>query len=155
MGDATLDLKWRFLERSAFNLGLKPGITLPTGDVRKGLGAGRSGWGALLIVSYEPGPLAFHAHAGYKRNRNTVGERESLSHISGALTYKVAGNLMLVADAARDTNADFAGGSAARYLVLGAIWSVTRDFDLDVGLKTGHGGATLDEALLFGATVRW
>jgi hypothetical protein len=32
---------------------------------------------------------------------------------------------------------------------------VTPDFDLDLGLKTGHGGTTLDRALLLGMALRW
>ncbi len=154
-GDVSFDLKWRFHEQNALSLGLKPGVTLPSGDERRGLGAGRAGWGTLLILSYAPGPLAFHAHAGYKRNRNALGECESLTHFSGALVWKAAQNLKLVADYARDTNSGPAGDGAARYAIIGAIWSVTPDFDLDLGLKTGHGGATLDRALMLGMALRW
>jgi hypothetical protein len=155
MGDITLDLKWRFLERGAFSLGLKPGVSLPTGDERKGLGAGRVGWGSLLIASYEPGPFALHAHAGYKRNRNTIGERQSLTHISIAATVQAAPGLKVVADAASNSNPDPAQTRPERYLVFGVIWSVTRDFDLDFGFKKGFGSAALDEALLLGLTARW
>lgn len=154
-GDASLDLKWRFHEQNALSLGLKPGVTLPTGDEKKGLGGGRTGWGTLFILSYKPEPLAFHMHAGYKRNRNTLGERESLTHFSGALVWKAAQNLKLMADYARDTNPDTTGGGAVRYSIIGAIWSVTPDFDLDLGLKTGHGAATLDRALMLGIALRW
>jgi hypothetical protein len=153
--DTVIDLKWRFFEKNTLSLGLKPGVTLPTGDEQKGLGAGRAGWSTLLILSYEPGPLAFHAHAGYKRNRNILGERESLAHLSAALVWKVVENVKLVADYARVGNPNPAGGGAERYAVLGAIWSVTPDFDLDLGLKTGHGGTTLDRALLLGMALRW
>lgn len=154
IGDVALDLKWRFFERDAFSLGFKPGVTLPTGDEREGRGSGKATWGALLIVSYEPGPLAFHAHAGYRDNRNKLGERRSLTHFSGAVTYQV-GDVKLVADAARDTSPDPAERRAEHALVLGAIWSVRRDFDLDAGWKKGGGSSPLKDALLFGATVRW
>jgi hypothetical protein len=155
VGDATLDLKWRFFERGALSLGLKPGITLPTGDEAKGLGAGRAGWGTLLIVTYDAGPYAFHAHAGIKRNRNTLGERESLTHLSGAVAVRAAPDVKVVLDFARTTSADPAATDGERYLVFGAIWSVRKDLDLDLGLKVGHDAAALDEALLLGVTVRW
>lgn len=155
MGDITIDLKWRFLERGAFSLGLKPGVSLPTGDERKGLGAGRVGWGSLLIASYEPGPVAFHAHAGYKRHRNTIGERESLNHLSIAVALQTAPGFTVIADVARTSNPDPAQTRPERYLVFGVIWSVTRDFDLDFGFKKGFGSAALDEALLLGLAVRW
>lgn len=155
MGDITFDLKWRFLERGAFSLGLKPGVSLPTGDERKGLGAGRVGWGSLLIASYEPGPVALHAHAGYKRNRNSIGERESLTHISIAAAVQAAPGFKVVADVASNSNPDPAQTRPERYLIFGVIWSVTRDFDLDFGFKKEFGSAALDEALLLGLSARW
>lgn len=153
-GDLSLDLKWRFFERGALSLGLKPGITLPTGSERRDRGTGRVTWGTLLIASYEAGTLAFHSHAGYRENRNTRGERDVLSHYSVAAVLHM-GAARLVADVTRDTSPDPAVSRAERYLVLGAIWAARRDFDLDIGLKTGHGSASLDQAVLIGATVRW
>ena len=155
MGDVSLDLKWRFLERGPLSIGLKPGIWLATGNEDKGLGAGRVGWGTLLILSYDQGLWALHAHAGYKRNRNTLGERESLTHFSGAIAGKAAPDVKVVLDVARVTSPDPAVSRAERYIVFGAIWSVTKDLDLDLGLKVGSGGAALDEALLLGLTTRW
>ena len=110
-------------------------------------------WGTLFILSYEPGPLALHAHAGFRRNRNEIGERESVRQFAGAATYRL-GDLRLIADFARGTN-PVPGGGTVRTMTLGAIWAVTRDFDLDAGWRTGHGGAALDDVFLLGATWRW
>lgn len=154
-GDVSLDMKWRFLERGPLSLGLKPGITLPTGDEGKGLGAGRAGWKSLLIMTWEDGPVAFHAHAGYLRNRNSLGERERLTHFSGAIAVQAAPAAKVVVDIARNTSPDPAATRSEGYFVFGAIWSLSKDFDLDIGFKHGHGSAALDEALLLGLTVRW
>lgn len=153
--DASLDLKWRFFEREALSLALKPGITLPTGDENRGFGAGRATWGTLLVLSYEPGPLAFHSHLGYRRNNNAVDQRRDLMHLSGALTWKATDRLKLVADFSADSNPDGADRSSIRYRVLGFIYSPTPAFDLDAGLKHGHGRAATDRAFLLGATLRW
>lgn len=153
--DASLDLKWRFLEREALSLAFKPGITLPTGDAGRGFGAGRVNWGALLVLSYEPGPLAVHSHLGYRRNNNTVDQRNDLVHLSGALTWKATDRLKLVADFSADTNPDKADRGSLRYRILGLIYSPTPALDLDAGLKHGHGQAATDHAVLFGATFRW
>ena len=56
--DTSADIKWRFFERETLSLGLKTGVTLPTGDKDRGFGTGRVTWGALLIGSYEPGRWA-------------------------------------------------------------------------------------------------
>ena len=153
VGDASVDLKWRFFKKDFLSLGLKPRITLPTGDEGAGRGTGRLTWGTLFILSYEPGPLALHAHAGYRRNRNKLGERESLNQLAGAATYRF-GDVRLVGELARETNPDPAG-STARTATMGAIWSLTRDFDLDIGWRSGRGGAALDDIFLLGATWRW
>jgi hypothetical protein len=153
VGDASLDLKWRFFERSAWSLALKPGITLPTGDERDGRGTGKLTWGSLLVVSYAPGAIAVHAHAGYRRNENKLGERETLRQLAAAATYRV-GDVRFVGELTRETN-PVPGGGTVRYTTLGAIWSMTRDVDLDIGWRNGNGSAPVEEALLLGATVRW
>lgn len=153
--DASVDVKWRFFERGDFSLGLKSGLTLPTGDKNRGHGAGRVNWGALLALSHEQGRLAFHSHYGYRRNDNALGQRTSLRHLSGALTYMATARLKLVADLSADTDPDRARDGSLRYRILGLIYSPTPALDLDAGLKRGHGRAAADRALLFGATLRW
>ncbi len=153
--DASLDLKWRFLEREALSLALKPGFTLPTGDADRGFGAGRPNWGTLLVLSHEPGPWAFHSHVGYRRNNNSAGQRKDLAHISAALTWRATDALKLVADVSADTNPDRTDRSSLRYAVLGMIYSLTPSLDLDAGIKHGHGRASADRAFLVGAAFRW
>lgn len=153
VGDASLGLKWRFLERNAWSLALKPGITVPTGDERDGRGTGKVTWGSLIIVSYAPGAIAVHAHAGFWRNENKLGERESLRQLAAAATYRI-GDVRFVGEFARENN-PAPGGRTVRYSTVGAIWSMTRDVDLDIGWRNGNGSAPIDEALLIGATVRW
>lgn len=154
--DLAIDWKWRFFEQGALSLGLKPGVTLPTGDESRGLGAGRATWGSLLILSYEPeGAFAFHAHVGYRRNRNALGQRESLGQLSGAVLFKPVENLKLLLDLSRDTNPDAASRTAIRQAVVGAIWSPSKNVDLDLGIRRGNGAAPADRALLAGVTLRW
>jgi hypothetical protein len=155
ISDVSLDLKWRFFERGALSLGFKPGITLPTGDEKKCLGAGRVTWGALLIGSYEPGPLAFHSHIGYRYYDNVVDLKTSLWHFSVASTWQVAESLKLVADLSRDSNPVPGFSTPLDYLIVGAIWSLRKNLDLDLGYRHGASGPALDRGLLAGATLRW
>lgn len=155
LSDVSVDVKWRFLERGPLSLGLKPGVTLPTGDSDRGLGSGRWTVGALGILSYEPGPLAFHSHVGYRYNNNLLGERRALWHFSGALVWHAVDRLKLVADLAYTTNPVADGGRWMTHSVLGAIYSPTKDVDLDVGVKRGHGTAAVDLTWLVGVTLRW
>ena len=153
-GDAAIDLKWRFYESGPLSLGLKPGVTLPTGKDEQGLGSGRTTWGTLAILSYETEAWAFHSHVGYRQNRNKQEQRESLRHWSALFVYKPTQALRLGIDLAFDTNPDPESDQTLRQLVLGAIYSVTKDFDLDVGVRWGNDPA-IDRALMAGITVRW
>lgn len=153
--DVSVDFKWRFFQDEALSFGFKPGITLPSGDERHGLGGGRTTWGGLLVLSYEPGPWAFHAHAGHRRNRNALEQRASLRHVSGALTWQATGQVRLVADLSADTDPDRDRRGSLRYRIVGLVWSPTPALDFDAGLKRGHGQAAADSAVLFGLTFRW
>jgi len=153
IGDVSLDLKWRFFNRDALSFALRPGITLPVGNESAGRGSGKTTWGTQLIASYAPGAIALHAHAGYRRNENKLGERVSLHQVAAAATYRV-GDVRFVGELTRETN-PVPGGRTVRYSTLGAIWLMTRDVDLDIGWRQGNGGAPVDEALLLGVAVRW
>jgi hypothetical protein len=155
INDLSLDLKWRFWESGALSLGVKPGLTLPTGDEKKFLGAGRVTWGALLIGSYAPGTVAFHAHVGYRYYDNVVDLKTSLWHVSVASTWQVAESLKLVADLSRDTNPVPGYSTPLDYVIVGAIWSPLKNLDLDVGYRHGASGPALDRGLLAGVTLRW
>lgn len=43
LSDASLKLKWRFFEAGGTSLALKPGVSFPTGDEKKGMGTGKYG----------------------------------------------------------------------------------------------------------------
>lgn len=152
--DSAIDVKWRFYENGALSLGLKPGVTLPGGRDEEGLGTGRATWGSLAILSYEPEGWAFHSHVGYRRNRNNLGQRESLKHVSAALWWKPTERVKLILDHSLDTNPDPASERTLRQTIVGIIYSVTPKFDLDAGVRRGNDPA-IDRALLFGTTLRW
>jgi hypothetical protein len=155
INDLSIDVKWRFYEHGAFSAALKPGITLPTGDADKFLGAGRVTWGALLIGSYEPGVLAFHAHVGYRDFRNTIGAKTSLWQVAGAATWQLIEPLKLVADVSSETNPVPGYSTPLTHLRVGAIWTPVKNLDLDVGYRYGLSKPAIDGGLLAGVTLRW
>ena len=154
VGDAIVAVKWRFWEKDALSFGVRGGLTLPTGDEEKGLGNGRTTWAALLIAQYEGERWIFLSHLGYRRNHNSVGDRESIGEISGALLFKATESLKLLVDASRTTNPDPESGEALRNVVVGFIWQATKDLDLDAGIRRGNDPA-IDRAVMAGVTLRW
>jgi Putative MetA-pathway of phenol degradation len=153
-GDSIAAVKWRFWEKDALSFGLRAGVTLPTGKEERGLGNGRATWAALLIGTYEGERWIFLGHLGYRRNRNSVGDRESIGEISGAVLFKATENLKLLVDANRTTNSDPESDTALRQAVVGVIYSPRKDIDLDAGFRRGNDPA-IDRAVMAGITVRW
>ena len=153
-GDLFAALKWKFWEQGPWSAGLRGAVTAPTGDEDRGLGNGRPTWAALLIGQYEGERWIFLAHAGYRRNSNTVGDRASIGELSGAVLYKAGERLKLLVDANRTTNADPQSDQSIRQMVIGAIWSPAKDLDLDIGLRRGN-DAAIDRAVMAGITLRW
>ena len=98
IGDAVFETKWRLFEKNGFSIALKPGISIPTGNDVKGLGAGLLGGHLFLMGSKEMGSWAFHANLGYIRNENKADERKDIWHASFAATWEVIKNLKLVAN---------------------------------------------------------
>ena len=153
-GDVAVDVKWRFWEREALSFGMMPGITLPTGDDGRGLGAGRATVGALLFASYEQDAWSAHAQAGYRYNENTLGERRDLTQYSASLWLKPLAALSLVGEVGLASARTPQTNAQQRFWTLGAIWSPRKDLDLDVGWRRGEGDLG-DRAFGAGLTFRW
>jgi hypothetical protein len=151
--DVALGFKWRFYEEGPLSFGALFGVSLPTGDEQKGLGAGRYNAGASGVASWQGERWEFHSHLGLRSNSNTTGQREWLGHLSAAALYRLWQPLRVLLDVAWDSDPQ-AGSGALRNIVAGFIWAVSKDFDLDAGVRKGNDPA-IDTALLFGATLRW
>ena len=153
-GDAGVSVKWRFYERQALSLAFKPELFLPSGRDEAGLGAGRVRWALNLAGAYELGRLELLAHLGYTRNRNRIGELDSLRHQSVAARVAATEKLKLVADLSWDSAAE-PGGARTRELVTGASYELGSRIELGAGLKTGLNDAADDRALRAGIKLRW
>lgn len=155
LGDIEIAAKSRFFEFGQTSLAVRPGISFPTGDDRDGLGSGRIVPSVFVVLSHEPAAWGFHLHLGYTANHNVHSERRNLYHASIAVTYRSSPTWMWVADISAETNPDSSADKDLRSAVLGAIWSVRPDLDIDAGYRKGLSGATHDGAWLFGLTYRF
>lgn len=142
-GDASVSLKWRFLELDRLSLVFKP-------DIHEG-----RRWGANFAAGYQIGSLELLGHAGYLRNRNRIGERASLWHASVAALYAATDKLKLALDLGRDTNPDGDSRGAVREIVLGLIYAPWEAVDIGLGLKKGLSEPADDRSLLAGVKFRF
>lgn len=136
-GDMTAEFKWRWYEKNGLALALKPGLILPTGNDREGLGAGKVGYQFFLIATKELEPFAFHLNAGYIRNENTVHEREDLWHASLAGELCLAEGVTLVANSGIERDPDPSCKREQTFVLVGLIWDLSKWCAVDGGLKYG------------------
>lgn len=150
--DTSLEMKWRFYEHNDLNLAVKPGLTLPTGDDEKGLGAGKASCSLFSILSKEMDSLAFHLNLGYIRNENTLEEEKDIWHTSIASIFTVSNNLSAVASLGIESNPDELAGTDPAFFLVGLIYTLSEGFDLDCGIKYGLNGDETDYTVLAGIT---
>lgn len=160
IADIGLELKWRFFEQNGFSLVLKPGITIPAGDEEKSLGTGRICYGATFVATKEIDPFSFHFNLGYSHNQFKLkadkdGNEADIWHISVAGTYDIIENLQFVANLGIEKNPDKESDTDPSFALLGLIYSLTPDMDVDLGFKTGLSKTETDSALLMGLTMRF
>ena len=150
VSDTTVEIKWRFFEKEGFSLALKPGVILPTGDDKKGLGTGSTGYHAYLIGSKEVEPWAFHVNLGYIANENKGDEEKNIWHASLAAEYKVGKNLKLVGNIGVERNRDKTADNDPAFILGGMKYAFSEHFEVNCGVKYGLTAAETEWSLLSG-----
>lgn len=153
--DIGFDIKWRFYETGPVSFALKPGVTFPTGNDDRNLGAGRMTWSLYQVTTVDLKPWAFHLHLGHHHNNNTFSERVDIWHISAAVTWLVHEKLKLVLDAGQNTPTETGATSDPAFVIGGLIWSPRSNFDIDLGIRTERSDTQRALAGLAGITFRW
>lgn len=153
--DASVEIKWRFFEKDGLSLAIKPGVSVPTGDENKGLGTGKFGYSAFLIMTQEIKPLNLHFNLGYVRNENKLGERKNIYHVSLAGEYEATEKLKLVGNIGTETNTDPTTNTDPAFALVGFIYSFSENFSFDAGYKYGLNKPETDNTYLFGITLKF
>lgn len=153
--DISIESKWKFFEKDGLSLALKPGLTLPTGERKRGLGTGRTAYSLFFITTKEAEPWAFHFNLGYKRNENKNGERIEIWHVSAALELEVIKDLRVVVNIGMERNPDKASNVDPAFILGGLIYSLSENFDIDFGIKGGLNKPETDYAILAGIAWRF
>ncbi|HEX2964604.1 MAG TPA: transporter, partial [Syntrophorhabdaceae bacterium] len=151
--DISLEVKWRFFEKDGFGLALKPCITFPAGNYKKGFGTGRATYGMTFIASKEMEPFGFHFNVGYNRNENKLQERKDLWSASFAATYEALKGLNIVGNIGTERNADPHIGTAPAFGIVGVNYSINDHIAIDTGFKFGLNKQEVDKAVIAGITL--
>jgi len=154
-GDAAISLKWRLYEEHGLAFAVRPGITLPTGSHEDELGTGKVTYSLFLLGTKEFHHGAFHANIGYLRNENKSDARKDILFGSAAVEYEAVEHLALVADIGIHTNADKNSNTHPAYILGGLIYSVSKNMDVDLGLRGGLTKTEPDYTLLWGMKLKF
>jgi hypothetical protein len=160
VGDASLEVKWRFWELEGFSLAIKPGLTLPTGDEDRGQGTGRVSGGVTLITTKEIAPVTIHLNTAYFRNEyglesDRQANRRDIIRASLAALTEIVKNLQLTAEAGTESNCDRGSRTWPAFVTVGVIYSLRDNIDIDMGVKYGLNDPATDLALLAGASIHF
>ncbi len=157
IGDAGLGVKWRFYRNDNLHLALKPSISLPTGSAKKGLGNGRISYGLMFLATreMEPFQLTFHLNIGYMHNEYKLREdreenRKDLWHVSLAAEKAISENLSAVANIGIERNVEKGSSTHPAFILGGLIYSISRNLNVDFGIKGGITKTEPDIAYLAG-----
>jgi len=138
-----LGFKWRLWENEAdgLSIGLKPEIRfgVSTHSERRGLGAGRTGYAATLIVTQATRFGAVHANLAAARENYSLAQgradnRRMRYRLSVAPVIDLSPRWKLALDAGVLTNPDRARKARMGFVEIGAIWVPSEDLELALGL---------------------
>jgi len=149
-GDARFGVKWRYFEQDGLSLGIKGGVTVPTGDSEKKLGNGQSTYGVNAIASYETAPLALHLNFGYTWLPNTLNQREGIINISTAVVLNLSSSWKVMADIGVAGNTNSASNEMPAFVGAGLSYKLKQALSLDLGVKHGITTAETDHTGLIG-----
>ncbi len=155
ISDTVFEVKWRFFEKDGLGLALKPGVSFATGDDEKGLGTGKTGYRLFFIASQEIAPWAFHLNLGYIGNENKVDEETNIWHASLAATYDVVENLKIVGNIGVEKNREMGADNDPAFILGGLIYSISKSFDIDFGVKYELTSSETDISVMAGTTFRF
>ena len=155
VGDAKLGMKWRYFEQHGLSLGLKAVVILPTGDDAVLVGSGKPTQAVNALASYESGPWEFDLDLGYKRNGNTLNQREHLGSVSVALVRSLDSRWKILADIGVASNKNKASNQAPAYLGAGLSLTITKAVLLNLGVRQALSSVETDFTGLVGVDYRF
>lgn len=155
ISDVSMKIKWRFYNLDGLSFALKPGMTFPTGNHSKGLGGGQFSYDLFFIATLEIKPWAFYYNVGYFRYANKLDERRNLWFASIASTVKVAEGLNLAVNIGAERNSDRKANIDPAFILGGLIYSLSKNLDIDIGVKKAITSPEIDYSILSGVTLKF
>jgi len=160
LNDVSLGAKWRFFENGGFSLGIKPEWIAATGDEDKALGNGKDSYALTLMAQVETDDVTWLFNYGTTRQQfkllaDSLANRKAVDRVSAAMLYGVTDTVTLLVDVGQSDPETKLDTAKPKFMVLGAIYAVGDDLDLDVGYKKGLNSAEPNKQWGVGLTWRF
>lgn len=160
LNDLGLGVKWRFFDQKGISLGLKPEWTVATGDENSGLGNGKDSYALTFIAEIETKPLVWIINLNQQENRykqptDQENMRRTIRQFSVGAIASINEQLNLVFDLGQADAEDRAINKKPRFGIIGMIYAVNDDLDLDIGYKKGLNAIETDQQWGVGVTWRF
>ncbi len=160
LNDMSLGAKWRFFENDGFSLGVKPEWISATGDEAKGLGNGKDSYALTLMAQVETGDFTWLFNYGTTRNRfglqsDSLANRKVVDRVSAAMLYGVTDAITVLVDVGQSDPETKVDTAKPKFMVVGAIYALGEDLDLDIGYKKGLNSAEPNKQWGIGVTWRF
>ena len=158
--DIGLGLKWRLFESDGLSVGLKPELSLSTGNQEKQLGDGRSGGALTVLTQYELGAWTWLFNLGTELHRYSSASsqdeyRRYINKASVGFTYQLDDQWLFVMDSGIQSHASKTEKKDPRFALVGLIYSLSEDAELDVGYKKSLNHTEIDRQWGLGLTYRF
>ena len=154
-GDLTMSVKWRIADSLPVlgSVAVLPGLKLPTGSVRDGLGTGSTDARITLISSHQLGPVELDINAGYTWRASTAHAPCTATRWTISAGAPVRGILGWTAEVYGYPGTGGPSGTAPIVAVLtGPVFTVRRWAELDTGVSLPLDGP---QAHTFSAGGTW
>jgi hypothetical protein len=157
LADITVGAKWNFYKAGTAELAIKPMVTIPTGDEKKGadFGAGKAAFGGLFAVSAEVSKeVNVHANVMVMHQLVKVGDAYNVLGLSAAGAFDASKELKVVGEIAA-SKADVSGAKWLTKFTAGAVYALKENIDIDGGLSYGIQDKNKDLGILAGVTFKF
>jgi len=155
ISDISVELKWRFYETEGLSFALKPGLSLPTGNEKRGLGTGKAGYNLFLVSTKEVKSMIYNFNLAYFRNENEARERKDLWYASFAMEYIWRENMRFIVNTGIERSPEKMSNSHPAFVLGGINHSLTDKFDINAGVKAGLNSAETDITYLAGIAAKF
>lgn len=153
--DLSIELKYRFYKGEHLSLGIKLGISFPTGNYNEGLGSGRASGTVFFIATAEYQLISINWNLGYLRNENLCGDALNIWHASFDVDKKLSKEFHFVFDIGAEKNPNPDDNNIPVFGLLGLYYCLNDNCEISLGYQHDFIKDETNHSFIYGLTLRF